>query len=280
MRRMAFSMTAADSASLSLWSGLYDLGAWLVIIGVTLEGSEIAARWRHKLRSSDATCEPWFTPPEEKTPHWAHLTGDVGFALLVAGLLVEQFGHARITEITDRENKRLTSELKGTTAQAALANERATSNEVRVAELRKANLELEALIQPRRLNGAQLIEITKALIPFAGRSIGIESYATDSEGIVLGMQLESAFTAANIKSQQVTFTQMNGFELGVIVRGQDTNFVHVTAEAIRGSGLQVSENPPRATGPSIGTRAVGDVVVLVGLKPLAKPEIPTVKRSP
>ena len=151
--------------------------------------------------------------------------------------------------------------------------------------LRAANLELEAVIQPRRLTSDQQKGIVAVLAPFAGRSVGVESYGFDVDGLVLAWQLENVFVAANLKVDRKDFIGAGGgLELGVNVRGSDAELVKAIASALRSiAGLQsVSENLPAFKHSTIigGSRASGQVVIMVGAKPLANPTIPLIKRGP
>ena len=111
-------MSAADASSLSLWSTLSLLGLILVISGVLLEGVEAfiwTLSWFRRKRFSII----YNIPPEPHIPKWAHRLDHVGWFILVIGLALETWGHIVVTDITGRENRRLTAQLDSTTKTAS-----------------------------------------------------------------------------------------------------------------------------------------------------------------
>jgi len=157
-------MSAADASSLNWWSWVYFIGAWLVAIGVIMEGAEIVSRRaaKRKFRSFIGPLQhPLSEPP---TPSWAHTFGDIGFLILVSALVIEQVAHQRMERITERESDRLTKQLDSTMWQAAVANaeasqarkeagaaiERASLTESNNLALRSNIIALELWLEPRQ----------------------------------------------------------------------------------------------------------------------------------
>jgi hypothetical protein len=160
-------MSAADSESLKLASWWYATGEWLVIIGVIVEGFEIL--WRHRCRSKSGTVtEPWFSAKNSAIEsNLVKRVGDIGWFILVIGLVIALKAHFRITDITGRENRRLTVQLDSTTKSAA-------SNELEVAVLTSNNLvlrsnvvALEAAVQWRTITPTQETNLINVLKPLA-----------------------------------------------------------------------------------------------------------------
>jgi hypothetical protein len=117
-------MSAIDSESLKFWSLIYSLAEWAVIFGVVLEGAEFFSR-RFR-RKKHIAIEPWCEKLPSKTESkLVHIFGDFGLWILVAGLVFGQIAHFHITDITGRENRRLTKQLDLTTQNASRASERA-----------------------------------------------------------------------------------------------------------------------------------------------------------
>ncbi|HEY4416919.1 MAG TPA: hypothetical protein VGO57_14615 [Verrucomicrobiae bacterium] len=156
-------MNAADSTSLAFASHLYNLGEWLVIIGVVMEGIEIF--WRHFHKDSfHGSVEPWlFSTVLKSEPIFIKRIGDMGWLILVVGLVLALLCHFHIHDLESRENNRLTSKLDDTTSKlhettlkatlaqkdAAQSNERAAANELKAEKLRKENDWLAAYSNPR-----------------------------------------------------------------------------------------------------------------------------------
>lgn len=155
-------MSTADSASLASALFWYATGERLVIIGVVMEGFEVVWRQVAK-RMTRPTMEPWYPPKGSKSePTWVKAIGDFGWVILVLGLVIALRFHFRITDITSRENGRLTAQLNSTTKSAA-------SNELEVARLNSENLGLQAKVNTTRTELAKaetrLIELQIANSP-------------------------------------------------------------------------------------------------------------------
>jgi hypothetical protein len=99
-------LNTVDEANLHWWSLVYLAAMWLVAIGVLLEGTEILARRLAKKPRKHK---------KPQTPAWVHDCGDIGLCILVAALIVENIAHVRMSEISEREQRRLTGELTSAT---------------------------------------------------------------------------------------------------------------------------------------------------------------------
>src|SRR5262245_35175153 len=127
-------MSAADASALSLWSWISLLGIALVFVGVLFEGAELVVRVmaffkRKRLRLI------WNILPETHVPRWAHLMDHVGWFILIVGLGLEWRGHVRIEEITDRENRRLSTELDKAVRDSGEANKLAAELNVKANQI-------------------------------------------------------------------------------------------------------------------------------------------------
>jgi hypothetical protein len=166
-------MSAADAASLSLWSALSLLGLILVVLGVLMEGAE-AFIWTLSWLSRKRLSIIWSELPEPHVPRWTHRLDHVGWFILVIGLALETWGHVRVTDITGRENRRLTAQLDLTMQLAAESNERSRQLELTNARLAADNLVLrsnvavlEAAVQWRTITPEQATNLIHLLSPVA-----------------------------------------------------------------------------------------------------------------
>ena len=177
-------MSAADASSLSVWSALSLLGLILVILGVLFEGAEAfiwTISWFRRKRLSVI----WITLPEPHIPRWAHRLDHVGWFILVVGLALETWGHIRVTDITSRENRRLTAKLDSTTQIAGAAIEDAAITE-------SNNLVLKMGIREsfsQRAFGVNDNGTEKRLQVFKGINFRIESTG-DSDSTFLEEQIK------------------------------------------------------------------------------------------
>jgi hypothetical protein len=189
------------------------------------------------------------------------------------------------SEIKAAALKKFQSEATAQTAeaskQAALANER-------VEALKKANLELEKIVQPRSLTFDQQREIVEKLRKFAGKSANVISYGNDPEAITIATQLLAIFKAAGVRAfdSRSSVVLTGGFEMGVNVRGPDSEkeFVEATALALSSIGkIAASANlapfrPGSAMISGPGGLLPTTISVTVGIKPI--PSIQTIRANP
>jgi hypothetical protein len=206
----ARAMSAADASSLSLWSVLSLLGLVLVIIGVVFEGAEAfiwTISWFRRKRFSII----WNTLPEPHIPRWAHRLDHIGWFILVIGLALETWGHIVVTDITSRENRRLTAKLDSTTQIAGAAIASASTNELAAKQLeiqlnetktQLANAETrlnESVVELQNMNlpmdiGEQY-SFANALKPLAGIQVELRS-AVDTKAQETSESLFSTFAMA------------------------------------------------------------------------------------
>jgi hypothetical protein len=202
-------MTVSASSSLKILSGLYVLGFFMVWLGVVLEGAEILTRRKHGKKRRSNVSEPWNDPPtEQKTPSWAHKSGDFGWLILVAGLAIEEFAHHKITGIKDGEIAVLTGNLRETTKIAGEANERAALANERSERMESTNLvlrihvaELEAKLQWRTIDHTQQTNFIALIKPLAfKRELRVEAQETDEEARSYAKEIVSMFSEAGFNA--------------------------------------------------------------------------------
>ena len=92
---------------------------------------------------------------------------------------------------------------------------RAASLEKQAEELKKANLELEAQIQPRRVSGANLQKMMDELSKVRPQPVAVVSRILDAEGQDFGDDLENALKGA--KWQTVRFSNWLCTDKGVFI---------------------------------------------------------------
>jgi hypothetical protein len=220
----------------------------------------------------------------ESAAWWsAALTAVFGGAAAMFGFFAWFFA-SKDSDFKAAALKKFQSEATAQTAeaskQAALANER-------VEALKKANLELEKIVQPRSLTFEQQREMVEKLRRFAGKSANIISYGNDPEAIPLATQLLAIFKTAGVQvfDSRASVVLAGGFEMGVNIRGADSEkeFVEAAASAISSIGhVAAHANPPpfragarMGAGPRVLPTAIA---VMVGVKPI--PPIATIQAKP
>jgi len=126
-----------------------------------------------------------------KVGFWSGWYITAGLITLVTAIIlfIVQFMLIRRSNERDSSQKQLTK-LKDDQHALDIANakERTEKLEKETAELTTKNLELEAVIAPRRLSVRQVTALS-TLAKFAGRIIGIKSYSSDTEGLILATQI-------------------------------------------------------------------------------------------
>jgi hypothetical protein len=204
-------MSEADSVLLNRWLFLSLLGIVFVWVGVFMEGAEIVARRIAKRKAKRASRS------EPKIPEWAHTVGDFGWIVLLVGLGLEWRGHIIITDITERENRRLSGELAIATnnsgqaiKEAARFNERASSNELAAAKaneraesLELARAEIQRQAEPRQLTPAQEWRLASELAKSPSNSVVIASPPNDEESSDFADDLDVALQKAGWKTSRI-----------------------------------------------------------------------------
>lgn len=109
---------------------------------------------------------------------------------------------------------------------AGEANERAGKFEKEAARGTAENLRLEAAIEPRRLTERQQQALAE-LTAFAGQTIGIKSYSSDTEGLVLASQVMDALRRSKIQIEdnRPTMQPAGSVMFGVSVDGPNGSLV-------------------------------------------------------
>jgi len=156
-------MVSLDSELLRFWERVSEIGFIAVIIGVMLEVAELCAKWyeRCKAKRFPKKLHRWILPIET-----------LGFSILVIGLAVEFLGSHKAMQIADRQNSVLAKDAAEGNRLAGVANERASSNELQVAQLIRDNLilrsneaELELKTQWRTITPEQETNLIHVLSP-------------------------------------------------------------------------------------------------------------------
>jgi len=151
----------------------------------------------------------------------------------------------------------------------------AIESKVAIERLKRENLDLQVRIAPRRLSAEQQAALAKALAPFKGTKVRLESYVLDPEGEVLASQIRDALRDTFKFDDWIGAEEPeNGFTKGINVRGR-SDLVAALMGAFKAAGLTgiVNEQPPRPQVIKIVTEASRDkakdvvAVVTVGVKP-------------
>lgn len=170
-------------------------------------------------------------------------------------------------------------EIAGINKLAGDANERAGELEKEAAELKAANLRLEAAIAPRRLSQRQE-KVLSTLAKFSGRTVGISSYASDTEGLILATQIIDALTKSKIliEDNRLTMMPAGSVSFGVAVDGPDKELVTELKQVLSLDGnltATSSFSSPSRAGFSAGV-SFGQVrnatapaaIITIGAKPI------------
>ncbi|MFZ0737873.1 MAG: hypothetical protein WBL70_05355 [Candidatus Acidiferrales bacterium] len=158
------------------------------------------------------------------------------FITVIAGivLFLAQFMQMRRSDEREAMQKRLTklkddqsaSEIAYLNAEAGNARERAGKLETKAAELTAANLRLESAITPRRLSDKQRRELG-GLTAYSGRIVGVKSYSSDTEGLILATETIDALekSGMRIEDNRLTMLPAGSVMFGVSVEGSDAALV-------------------------------------------------------
>ena len=225
------------------------------------------------IMSKPSWLEPLWNSPDKLSTLVTRANWGIAFALLlsfVLSVLVIKAGGRKDTLLQEQERQKA-KVIADTNLLAAQANERAGKLEKEAAELESKNLTLEAAIAPRRLSERQQKELAE-LTKFAGRTVGIKSYSSDTEGFILASQITDVLAKSHlrIEDNRLTMQPAGSVLLGVSVEGPDKALVnelerilsldgHLISQASRpmpnrggvsfsvGFGVMTGAEPPNAT---------------------------------
>jgi hypothetical protein len=178
---------------------------------------------------------------------------------------------AASNELNKAKDRKLTSDLQDKDLKIAQLGDAS-------AILKSENLKLEVAIAPRRLTARQETALS-GLSKFANRSIGIKSYSSDTEGLILATQILDALVKAklSIEDNRLTMQPAGSVSFGISVSGPDTELVkelerilsldgNLTASSVvawkSGFSTSVSFGQVRSATPPVA-------VITVGVKPIS-----------
>lgn len=159
------------------------------------------------------------------------------------------------------------------TQRAAEADLKVASANEKIAELNASNLQLEAIVSPRRITNVNQGALS-ALEALAPKTISITSYALDPDGAVLATQILNGLAAQHFTIQDKRMTQGPSTSLlfGVWVFGPDKALVEALVNLLRSAGIQtIDQEPNLGSGVTFNgsiSSTIADASIFVGLKPL------------
>jgi hypothetical protein len=223
---------------------------------------------------------------EYRAAHGSRLM-KIGEMLVIIGVLGELLGDGGIFVFSNQLQTINESEISGVKNVTAELNKAANDAKLEQEKLRASNLELEKILQPRRLSTEQQKQIAASLKPYAGKTVSVASYSRDAEAMVLGIQIEDALSSAKILvwNRLGTFSPV-GMPLytGVVVDKNSANKKLALAlfEALKTKGGLVPLKDSVAFGQGstmfLPTHPAGstaeDSFVFVGEKPIADIALP------
>jgi len=275
-----------------LWFSRFLISTGMVIVGLLFEAPEI------KHETVKAVSELFhFCKPERPISAWTKLAGTVGWLLIIVGVtgeLVAEGFHSRADGFVQKFDEILLADAQTKTGvaferaaaaylKAEIARMRTAGLEKEAAELRKHNLELEALIQPRDISSEEDVAITKAVERFRGKLILLLEYQ-DPEAIRLGDLIFHALTGGikypygfgpQVQKSPLQEGITDPMRTGVEVTGPDKELVKGLDEALFSEGH--IEPAPKLTGQRVfgggfrfdpKTPRTPDATIYVGLKPI------------
>jgi len=132
----------------------------------------------------------------------------------------------KLQAILNAENVAQRAEIAAAQNTAGADNERAGKLEKEAADLTAQNVKLEAAIAPRRLSERQEKALS-TLTQFTGRMVGIKSYSSDTEGLILATQIADALAKSKVQilDNRLTIIPMGSVSFGVSVEGPDKTLV-------------------------------------------------------
>jgi hypothetical protein len=145
---------------------------------------------------------------------------------------------------------------------AGEANEHAGKFEEEAGKLTAENLRLQTAIEPRRLSERQQQALAE-LAAFGGRTVGIKSYSSDTEGLVLASQIMNVLRRSKIQIEdnRLTMQPAGSVMFGVSVDGQDEPLVTELRKILSMDGNLTSAGSFVSTGRQGVSMSVGFGVI-------------------
>jgi hypothetical protein len=201
------------------------------------------------------------------------LAGFAGLCLLITAIGVSRSSRAYIRssdELSKAKDARLSLDLNKKDGEIGQLKQE-------TAELTSQNLQLEAVIAPRRLTAKQEQDLASLSI-FAKNVVAVKSYASDIEGAILATQIIEAIRKSRIDVQDNRLTMMpaGSVTLGVSISGSSDALVghlnKILADFTRDASSLAVNRGGVSTAVSFGTMTFSGpppaATIIVGPKPI------------
>lgn len=213
------------------------------------------------------------------------LAGAIAVIVGVSAFVFQYVSHVRSVKLNDAQTRlrklqdnQLAIDLKDKDVNISAAQKEAGEAKKETAELTARNLALEAAIAPRRLSERQQRGLA-ALTAFAGRTVGVKSYSSDTEGLILATQTIDALTKSKIRIEdnRLTLAPAGSVIFGVSVEGPDGALVAELKKILSMDGnlMAVSSitSPNRGFSASVSFGVISGgvppaAIIIVGAKPI------------
>lgn len=155
--------------------------------------------------------------------------------------------------------------------------ERISATDARTAALNAANLELEAQIQPRRIQPFKA-ELADPLLDLSDATVIVASYTLDAESAVLATQILDLLNQKKIhvRDARMAIQPLGFIDFGVRVTGRNALAVSVLSEVLISIGVPVETMPLKRQdrvfmAPGNVDLVDADATIFVGTKPPPTP---------
>lgn len=282
------SIEAVDSFRLSLeassarWFSVVKYAGYAVAVGCALEAPEtfvtIKRWWLLKFRDEERE------ETKEEKKKWFIPLAAIGLLFIVVGIVVETYAEGKVSDvdallrghesdkITAAENDAGSAITKAAQLQnetQSLKTEAETQRGIAAGALQKAGeanaiaekekldeAQLELLVSPRRLTLDQQEKIGHACLVLWGKPVIVSSYALDSEGRVLALEIIQSLKSGEIfVRSNIGYTLDTGdLDSGVLISGpaEADSFTACLGNALRTIGkLDVVVNGERHRGTAV-----------------------------
>lgn len=259
----------------------------LVVAGLVLEAFELVPELIFMVRRKCRERNWGIALLKIDIPEWLKIVAFCGWFLVVAGVAGEFVSDSffssadgliqKFDEILLADAQRKTGFVS---ERAALAIERAASNEKEAASLRIENTQLEAIIQPRTISIENQQKIAEACSEFKGHGAVVQSYGLDTEGFATGSQIIAVLQTMKVivADDRASTVSTGRMEIGIHVRTTDASEIPF-ASCIWGAlnniaklATAFNDPPPPFRGAMFGGGGQSingpHIMIMVGTKPL------------